>query len=76
LIGIELHKNSIPLIEYEHPKQACYLLGAEDSGLTKEAINACQDLIILPGERSMNVSVAGSIVLYDRVSKKSVGKNV
>jgi len=76
LIGIELHKNSIPLIEYEHPKQACYLLGAEDFGLTKEAINACQDLIILPGERSMNVSVAGSIVLYDRVSKKSVGKNV
>ena len=74
LIGIELDEKSIPIAEYKHPKQACYLLGAEDFGLTKEAINACQDLIVLPGERSMNVSVAGSIVLYDRVNKKALAK--
>lgn len=77
LIGIELDEKAIPLKDFEHPKQACYLLGAEDFGLTKEAIKACQELIVLPGERSMNVSVAGSIVLYDRVSKqKSVGKKM
>ena len=69
LIGIELIDSAIPLAEFKHPKQACYLLGAEDHGLTNEAIDACQNIIVLPGERSLNVSVAGSIVLYDRISK-------
>lgn len=69
LIGIELHESAMPIQDYIHPKQACYLLGAEDNGLSNEAINACQEIIVLPGERSLNVSVAGSIVLYDRINK-------
>ena len=69
LIGIEINKDSVPLKEFIHPKKAIYLLGAEDNGLTKEAIDACQQIVNLPGERSMNVAVAGSIVLYDRVTK-------
>lgn len=69
LIGIELIETATPLKEFKHPKQACYLLGAEDNGLTREAIEHCQEIIYLPGEHSLNVSVAGSIVLYDRVSK-------
>ncbi len=71
LIGIELDEQAYKLSEYNHPKRACYLLGAEDHGLTKVAYEACQDLIVLPGERSLNVSVAGSIVLYDRISKNN-----
>lgn len=70
LIGIEITETATPIKEFKHPKQACYLLGAEDFGLTKEAINACQEIIYLPGERSLNVSVAGSIVLFDRINKK------
>lgn len=70
LIGIELIQSATPLKQFIHPKQACYLLGAEDNGLTKEAIAACQEIIYLPGEHSLNVSVAGSIVLYDRISKQ------
>ena len=69
LIGIEMTDSAIPIKEYTHPKQACYLLGAEDHGLTNEAIDACQDIIYLPGERSLNVSVAGSIVIFDRINK-------
>lgn len=69
LVGIELTENAIPIKDYKHPKQACYLLGAEDNGLTKESIDACKEIIILPGERSLNVAVAGSIVLYDRINK-------
>ncbi len=70
LIGIELTEKAKPIINFKHPKQACYLLGAEDNGLTEEAIEGCQRIIILPGERSLNVSVAGSIVLYDRLQKQ------
>lgn len=69
LIGVELMPGETPIAEFKHPKQACYLLGAEDHGLTKDAIENCQEIIYLPGERSLNVSIAGSIVLYDRVSK-------
>lgn len=69
LIGIELIQQAVSLKTFKHPKQACYLLGAEDNGLTKEAICHCQEVIVLPGERSLNVAVAGSIVLYDRISK-------
>lgn len=69
LVGIELMDVATPIIGFKHPKQACYLLGAEDAGLTKEAIDNCQELVYLPGEMSLNVSVAGSIVLFDRINK-------
>lgn len=71
LIGIELIESAKPIKNFVHPKQACYLLGCEDNGLTKEAIAACQSIIVLPGERSLNVSVAGSIVLFDRLQKSN-----
>lgn len=69
LIGVEILPTARPIKNYVHPKQACYLLGAEDTGLSKEAIKLCQDIICLPGERSLNVSVAGSIILFDRINK-------
>lgn len=72
LVGIELLPTATPISEFSHPKQACYLLGAEDNGLTQEAIKKCQQIIYLPGERSLNVSVAGSIVLFDRIQKASL----
>jgi tRNA G18 (ribose-2'-O)-methylase SpoU len=71
LIGIEMNPIATPIKNFVHPKQACYLLGAEDNGLTNEAMKACQNVIYLPGERSLNVAVAGSIVLFDRVNKQS-----
>jgi tRNA G18 (ribose-2'-O)-methylase SpoU len=69
LIGIELADKSIPIAEFKHPNRCIYLLGAEDSGLSNEAMDRCHELIILPGAYCLNVSVAGSIVLYDRVQK-------
>ena len=66
LVGVEMHADAIPLREANHPERAVYLLGAEDHGLTGEAVEACQRLVYLPGRRSMNVAVAGSIVMYDR----------
>jgi len=66
LIGVEMVPEAVPLADSNHPERAVYLLGAEDNGLSPSAIAACQRLIVLPGERSMNVAVAGSIVMYDR----------
>jgi len=69
LIGIEITDKAIPIKNFIHPKQAIYLLGAEDHGLTEKAIEKCQSIIVLPGKICLNVAVAGSIVLYDRINK-------
>ena len=68
-VGVELREDATPLAEFVHPKQAIYLLGAEDHGLSNEALRRCHRLIVLPGDRSMNVAVAGSIVIHDRWQK-------
>lgn len=70
LIGVELDNRSIMLNEYKHPERCIYLLGAEDNGLSKEALSSCHDIVQLFGEYSMNVSVAGSIIIYDRLTKQ------
>lgn len=69
LIGVEMVKNAVEISQFKHPKQAIYLLGSEDNGLSKEATASCQKFVRLRGDRSMNVSVAGSIIIYDRVVK-------
>ncbi|MDX1471518.1 MAG: RNA methyltransferase [Flavobacteriaceae bacterium] len=66
LIGIELAENAVELGKFKHPHRAIYLLGAEDFGLPEKVLTKCHDLVKLKGERSMNVSIAGSIVLYHR----------
>lgn len=70
LVGIEM--GGIPLAFFEHPKQAIYLLGSEDNGLSREAIEKCNRIVTLESviRPSYNVAVAGSIVLYDRMFGK------
>jgi tRNA G18 (ribose-2'-O)-methylase SpoU len=70
LVGVELTSEAIDIHAYQHPERAVYLLGAEDHGLTKEALDRCHQIVRLPGERSVNVAVAGSIILFDRYEKE------
>ena len=70
LIGVELLPYATEISEYKHPKRGIYLLGAEDNGLSSECIRHCSSIIRLYGDRSMNVAIAGSIVLYDRYQKE------
>ena len=71
LIGVEILDDSLHISDYKHPERAIYLLGAEDSGLSMPAINKCNEIIQLPGDFCLNVSVAGSIVMYDRYMKNA-----
>jgi tRNA G18 (ribose-2'-O)-methylase SpoU len=70
LIGIEM--GGSPLAEFVHPERCIYMLGAEDHGLSSLAISKCQRIVSLPYVRmeSYNVAVAGSLVMYDRLSKE------
>lgn len=70
LVGVELDSASIALPTFSHPERACYLLGAEDYGLTATQRAACHALVQIPGATAcLNVATAGSIVLYDRFAK-------
>jgi tRNA G18 (ribose-2'-O)-methylase SpoU len=72
LIGVEYpHPKARPLPDFVHPERAVYLLGAEDHGLSRKALEKCHQFIMIPGsqlDQSLNVSVAGSIIMYDRVA--------
>ena len=71
LVGVELDESAANIIDFEHPHRCVYLLGNEQHGLPPEVIRRCHQLVQLPGDYSLNVSVAGSIVLYDRLAKVS-----
>lgn len=73
LIGVELDPEAKSLPDFWHPPRAVYMLGAEDKGLPQEALSICHQLVQIPAVRdfSMNVAVAGSIVMYDRWAKRA-----
>lgn len=68
LVGVELDPRAQELSAYSHRPRAAYLLGAEDHGLPQQVIDRCHDLIVIESARSwsLNVAVAGAIVLHDR----------
>jgi tRNA G18 (ribose-2'-O)-methylase SpoU len=69
LIIVEIDESAIPIRNFTHPERAIYLLGAEDTGVPKEILNNGTKTIQLPGEICLNVSTAGSIVMFDRLQK-------
>lgn len=71
LVGVELDPRGEQLPTFIHPERAVYLLGAEDHGLPAHVVDKCHSLVEIPSlePRSMNVAVAGSVVIYDRYAK-------
>ncbi len=66
LVGVELTDTAESLETFHHPRRCVYLLGAEDHGLSHKAIEKAHFLIKFQSKLSLNVAVAGSIVMYDR----------
>lgn len=68
LVGVEIDERAVPLDEFTHPRAALYLLGNESEGLSAEVLERCHDVVSIPTPRpwSINVAVAGSIVVADR----------
>ena len=57
-----------PLSTFVWPRNPCILVGEEGSGLTQEILDECYDYVEIPGRgsvRSLNVSVAASLAMYD-----------
>jgi tRNA G18 (ribose-2'-O)-methylase SpoU len=66
LVAVEHSEAAEDLESFHHPRRCVYLLGAEDHGLSNKAIEKSHFLVKFNTVLSVNVSVAGSIVMYDR----------
>lgn len=76
LIGVELCERAVPLPEFQHPHNAMYLLGAEDHGLPPWVLQRCHQVVQIPtpGPMSLNVSVAGTLLMHDRYMRGTARK--
>jgi tRNA G18 (ribose-2'-O)-methylase SpoU len=67
LVGVELSDMGVPLDRWCAPERCCVLLGAEDDGLPPDVLARCQHVVTIPlGPPSLNVAVAGAIVMWER----------
>lgn len=67
LVAVELHDDAIELPSFRHPLQAAYVLGPEQGGLSDALIERADFVVRIPTRFSINLSVAGALVLYDRL---------
>lgn len=67
LVGIELLDDAVDLPSFRHPLNAAYVLGPERAGLSDALLARCDHVIRIPTRFSLNLAVAGALVLYDRL---------
>ncbi len=73
LVAVELDRTAVSLFEADYPERPCFLLGAELGGLPRELLDAAQLVVQIPQwglVPSLNLAVAGSIVVYDHLAKR------
>ena len=68
LVCVELAAGALDIRTYVHPSRAVYLMGPEDGALPSSIMRQ-HDTVILPGAYPLNVAMAATVVLYDRLLK-------
>ncbi|HXC54983.1 MAG TPA: RNA methyltransferase [Rhizomicrobium sp.] len=67
LVGVEITEDAIELPRFRHPQRAAYVFGAERMSLSPAVLSRCEFVVRIPMKFSINVGMAGAIVLYDRL---------
>jgi tRNA G18 (ribose-2'-O)-methylase SpoU len=67
LVGIELLDQAVDLPSFRHPHQAAYVLGPERGSLSPALVERCEFIVRIPTRFAINLSVAGAMVMYDRL---------
>ncbi len=67
LVGIELLDEAIDLPRFHHPRACAYVLGAERTSLAPELVARCDHVVKIPTRFSVNLALAGALVMYDRL---------
>jgi tRNA G18 (ribose-2'-O)-methylase SpoU len=75
LVGVEITEDAIELPRFRHPQRAAYVFGAERHSLSPAMLTRCEFVVKIPMKFSINVGMAGAIVMYDRlISSGSFGE--
>jgi tRNA G18 (ribose-2'-O)-methylase SpoU len=72
LVAVELHERAVTLFEARYPERPCFLIGAELGGVPEDLVDRASVVVQIPQwglVPSLNLAVAGSIVLYDYLAK-------
>jgi tRNA G18 (ribose-2'-O)-methylase SpoU len=67
LVGVEITDDAVELPRFRHPGRAAYVFGAERYSLSPQMLSLCEFVVKIPTRFSINVGMAGAIVLYDRL---------
>src|SRR5271163_4006572 len=67
LVGVEITDDAVELPRFRHPLRAAYVFGSERMSLSPETLAACEFVVKIPTRFSINVGMAGAIVMYDRL---------
>lgn len=72
LVAVELDSRAVNVFDAEYPERPCFLLGAEIGGVPGELLDDAELVVQIPQwglVPSLNLAIAGSIVLYDYLGK-------
>ncbi len=67
LVGVEITDDATELPRFKHPLRAAYVFGSERMSLSGDVLSACEFTVKIPTRFSINVGMAGAIVMYDRL---------
>src|SRR5437764_1565864 len=67
MVGVEITDDAVELPSFRHPARAAYVFGSERFSLSPEVLARCRYVVKIPTRFSINVGMAGAIVLYDRM---------
>ena len=67
LVGIEITEDATVLPSFRHPLRAAYVFGSERMSLSEPVLARCVHVVKIPTRFSINVGMAGAILMYDRL---------
>ncbi len=73
VIGVEQDKTSVDYKKVKKTDKMVFILGTETTGISKPLLKMCDTIVEIPMKgmkESLNVSVAGGIVLYRMLDQK------
>lgn len=69
IVCVELAENAIALPQFEHPDNAFYIFGPEDSTIDQAVIDRADAVVYVPTVGCMNLAATVNVLLYDRLLK-------
>jgi tRNA G18 (ribose-2'-O)-methylase SpoU len=67
LVGVEITDDAVELPSFRHPPRAAYVFGSERLSLSEAVLARAKHVVKIPTRFSINVGMAGAIVMYDRM---------